>query len=90
MIRIGRGHNLNMRAAVINLCEQKGISDKDYNIISVHLGGGISVGMFDHGRIIDMISDDEGPFSPERSWGLPDLPCRGLLLGMFIQATRKA
>lgn len=71
VIRIGRGHNLNMRAAVINLCEQKGISDKDYNIISVHLGGGISVGMFDHGRIIDMISDDEGPFSPERSGGLP-------------------
>ncbi|MGF6375382.1 butyrate kinase [Clostridiales Family XIII bacterium PM5-7] len=69
--RIGRGHNLNMRAAVMNLCEQKGISDKDYNIISVHLGGGISVGMFDHGTIVDMISDDEGPFSPERAGGLP-------------------
>ena len=69
--RIGRGHNLNMRAAVLNLCEQKGIRDKEHNIISVHLGGGISVGMFEHGRIVDMISDDEGPFSPERSGGLP-------------------
>lgn len=69
--RIGRGHNLNMRAAVMNLCEEKGISDKEHNIISVHLGGGISVGMFDHGTIVDMISDDEGPFSPERAGGLP-------------------
>lgn len=69
--RIGRGHNLNMRAAVMNLCEHKGISDKDHNIISVHLGGGISVGMFEHGTIVDMISDDEGPFSPERAGGLP-------------------
>ena len=71
VFRIGRGHNLNMRAAVLNLCEQKGIDYKDHNIMSVHLGGGISVGMFEHGRLVDMISDDEGPFSPERAGGLP-------------------
>lgn len=69
--RIGRGHNLNMRAAVMNLCEKKKISDKEHNIISVHLGGGISVGLFEKGTIVDMISDDEGPFSPERAGGLP-------------------
>ncbi|MEE0741479.1 MAG: butyrate kinase [Emergencia sp.] len=69
--RYGRGHNLNMRAAVLNLCEQKGIDYKQHNIMSVHLGGGISVGLFAHGTLIDMISDDEGPFSPERSGGLP-------------------
>lgn len=69
--RYGRGHNLNMRAAVLNLCERKGVDYKQKNIMSVHLGGGISVGLFSHGRLIDMISDDEGPFSPERSGGLP-------------------
>lgn len=69
--RYGRGHNLNMRAAVLNLCEQKGIDYKEHNIMSVHLGGGISVGLFDHGTLVDMISDDEGPFSPERAGGLP-------------------
>ena len=71
IFRIGRGHNLNMRAAVLNLCEQKVIDYKDHNILSVHLGGGISVGLFAHGRLVDMISDDEGPFSPERAGGLP-------------------
>ncbi len=71
VFRIGRGHNLNMRAAVLNLCEQKGIDYKEHNIMSVHLGGGISVGMFEHGTLVDMISDDEGPFSPERAGGLP-------------------
>lgn len=69
--RYGRGHNLNMRAAVLNFCEQGGIDYRQHNLISVHLGGGISVGMFDHGVLVDMISDDEGPFSPERSGGLP-------------------
>lgn len=71
IFRIGRGHNLNMRAAVLNMCEQKGIDYKEHNIMSVHLGGGISVGMFEHGTLVDMISDDEGPFSPERAGGLP-------------------
>ncbi len=71
VFRIGRGHNLNMRAAVLNLCEQKGIDYKEHNILSVHLGGGISVGLFEHGKLVDMISDDEGPFSPERAGGLP-------------------
>lgn len=69
--RYGRGHNLNMRAAVLNLCEQKGIDYKEHNIMSVHLGGGISIGLFEHGTLVDMISDDEGPFSPERAGGLP-------------------
>lgn len=71
VFRIGRGHNLNMRAAVLNLCERKGIDYKEHNIISVHLGGGISVGIYEHGRLVDMISDEEGPFSPERAGGLP-------------------
>ena len=31
IFRIGRGHNLNMRAAVLNLCEQKVIDYKDHN-----------------------------------------------------------
>jgi len=69
--RYGRGHNLNMRAAVINFCEQRGLEMNDMNIMSVHMGGGISIGLLSGGRIIDMISDDEGPFSPERSGGLP-------------------
>ncbi len=69
--RVGRGHNLNMRAAVLSLCEEKGVDYREKNIISAHLGGGISIGIFDHGRLADILPDDEGPFSPERAGHLP-------------------
>lgn len=69
--RSGRGHNLNMRGVAIRFCEQMGIDFKKQNIISVHLGGGISVGLISKGKIVDTIADDEGPFSPERAGGLP-------------------
>ncbi|MPN42918.1 putative butyrate kinase 2 [bioreactor metagenome] len=41
------------------------------NLVVTHLGGGITSSLHSHGRIIDMISDDEGAFSPERAGGLP-------------------
>ena len=43
------------------------------NLIIAHLGGGISVGAHRKGRIIDVNNalDGDGPFSPERSGGLP-------------------
>lgn len=71
MQRRGQGHNLNMRAAALKLCEDKGWDYYRKNIIVAHLGGGISLSLHEQGRIVDMISDDEGPFSPERAGGLP-------------------
>ena len=46
------------------------------NIIVAHLGGGISINVHEKGRIVDMVSDDEGPFSPERAGRVP---CRELI-----------
>ena len=42
-------------------------------MIIAHLGGGVSVGAHDHGRVIDVNNalDGDGPFSPERSGSLP-------------------
>lgn len=71
MSRRGQGHNLNMRAAALKLCGQKGWNYFEKNILVAHLGGGISLSLHNNGRIVDMISDDEGPFSPERAGGLP-------------------
>ncbi len=71
MRRIGQGHNLNMRAAAIKYAKQAGQSYTKLNILVAHLGGGITLSLHSNGRIIDMISDDEGPFSPERAGGLP-------------------
>lgn len=71
MSRQGRGHNLNMRAAALSLCDEKGWDYREKNILVAHMGGGITLSLHSNGRIVDMISDDEGAFSPERAGGLP-------------------
>lgn len=69
--RPARGHNLNTRAAALKLCEDKGIDYHKSNIIVAHLGGGITINLQSEGRIIDVVMDEEGPFSPERAGGVP-------------------
>lgn len=71
MERKGMGHNLNMRAAAIRYAKEIGKDYKDITVIVVHMGGGISVSLHTDGRVADIISDEEGPFSPERAGGLP-------------------
>ena len=69
--RKGMGHNLNTRAAAMRYARETGRAYRDITVIVAHLGGGISVNLHHGGRIVDFISDEEGPFSPERSGGLP-------------------
>lgn len=71
MRRPGQGHNLNMRAAALRYASGESKEYKNLNLIVAHLGGGITLSLHRNGRMIDMISDDEGPFSPERAGGLP-------------------
>ncbi len=71
MKRKGMGHNLNMRAAAMKYAKEHEKSYNDISVIVAHLGGGITLSLHHRGRIVDMISDDEGPFSPERAGGLP-------------------
>ena len=70
--RVGQAHNLNMRAAAMKVCAEKNIDYHNSNIVVAHLGGGISLSLHSNGRIIDIVSDDEGPFSPERAGLIPD------------------
>lgn len=69
--RKGMGHNLNTRAAALRYARENGKTYRDVTVIVAHLGGGVSVNLHHNGRIEDFISDEEGPFSPERSGGLP-------------------
>jgi butyrate kinase len=71
MRRESLGHNLNMRATSIRYAKQQGKELSHMNLITAHLGGGITISLFREGRMVDIVSDDEGPFSPERSGGLP-------------------
>lgn len=71
MERKGMGHNLNMRAMAIRYANEQHKNYKDVTVIVAHLGGGISVSLHHEGRIADIMSDEMGPFSPERSGALP-------------------
>ena len=69
--RVALIHNLNMRAAALRLCREKGWNYNEKTLIVSHLGGGISVSLHHNGTIIDMVSDEDGPFAPERAGLLP-------------------
>jgi butyrate kinase len=71
--RISILHALNQKAVARTYAESVSRKYEDLNLILVHMGGGISVGAHRQGRIIDVNNalDGDGPFSPERSGGLP-------------------
>ena len=63
-------HVLNARATSHKYAQAAGRRYEDMNLVVAHLGGGISVSAHSHGRIIDSVSDDAGPFSPDRGGSL--------------------
>lgn len=64
-------HLLNTKMAGITYANSLGQNYKDLNLIVVQLGGGITLGFHDHGRIADWVYDDEGPMSPQRAGAIP-------------------
>jgi butyrate kinase len=71
--RVSIFHALNSKAVSRLYAQSIGKKYEDLNLIVAHLGGGISVGAHRKGRVIDVNNalDGDGPFSPERSGGLP-------------------
>ncbi|MBT9153448.1 MAG: Butyrate kinase 2 [Firmicutes bacterium] len=65
-------HALSMKAVARRAASELDIPYAASRFIVAHLGGGISVGPMVGGRIIDVNNANEmGPFSPERTGGLP-------------------
>ena len=66
-------HALNQKAVAQNHARSVMKKYEEMNLIVVHLGGGITIGVHKNGRVIDVNQglDGEGPFSPERSGTLP-------------------
>ena len=64
-------HVLNSRAMARKYAESLGKRYDDMRLLVAHLGGGISISAHKYGRIVDIISDDSGPFSPERAGSVP-------------------
>lgn len=66
-------HALNQKAVAKRYAKEQGVSYESLNLIVVHMGGGVSVGAHEKGRVIDVFNalDGDGAFSPERAGGVP-------------------
>ncbi|MDR1704825.1 MAG: butyrate kinase [Clostridiales bacterium] len=64
-------HVLNCRAQGIQYAKGIGKRFEDVNLIIAHLGGGVSLGVYEKGQLVDSVADDYHSFSPERSGGVP-------------------
>ncbi len=70
--RSALSHALNIHAAARRAAEELHIPHGSSRFIIAHLGGGISVAPVLGGRIVDVNdASSDGPFSPERTGGLP-------------------
>ncbi len=66
-------HALNQKAVAKRYAKEKGVPYESLNLIVVHMGGGVSVGAHEKGRVIDVFNalDGDGAFSPERAGSVP-------------------
>lgn len=66
-------HALNQKAVARQAAQRLNKKYDEINVIVSHLGGGITVGAHQNGRVIDVNNglDGDGPYSPERSGGVP-------------------
>jgi len=65
-------HTLNIKAVARKVAAKLGRKLDELNLVVAHIGGGISVCPLKKGKIVDTNNAvEEGPFSPERSGGLP-------------------
>uniref|UniRef100_UPI0040577403 butyrate kinase n=1 Tax=Acetatifactor sp. TaxID=1872090 RepID=UPI0040577403 len=66
-------HALNQKAVAKRYAKEIGKPYDSLRLIVVHMGGGVSVGAHENGRIIDVFNalDGDGAFSPERAGAVP-------------------
>jgi butyrate kinase len=66
-------HALNQKSVARQLAAKLNKKYNEVNVIVAHMGGGITVGAHAEGKVIDVNNglDGDGPFSPERSGGVP-------------------
>ncbi len=75
-------HALNQKAVAKRYAKETGKAYDSMNLIVVHMGGGVSVGAHNQGKVIDVFNalDGDGAFSPERAGAVPS----GSVIMMFF------
>ncbi|ALB48406.1 butyrate kinase [Clostridium beijerinckii] len=71
--RKSKFHALNQKAVAKRYGKESGQGYEKLNLVVVHMGGGVSVGAHNHGKVVDVNNalDGDGPFSPERAGSVP-------------------
>ena len=70
--RLCQFHALNHKSIGRKAAAQLGKKYEDVNLIVCHLGGGVTVGAHQHGRVVDVCNvKDEGSMGMDRGGGLP-------------------
>lgn len=66
-------HALNQKAVARRYAKDTGKSYEELNLIITHMGGGVTVGAHQKGKVIDVNNGlhGDGPFSPERAGSVP-------------------
>ena len=73
LLRTPRGHPLNQRAVARRYAADHGTTYEQVNLVVVHMGGGMSVGAHEKGKMVDNVdsSRGEGRMAPTRSGTAP-------------------
>lgn len=69
--RFVTSHCLNSKMVAREAAGKLGKRYEDCDIITAHLGGGITMAFHHGGRMIDTLLDDAGPMSPQRAGRIP-------------------
>lgn len=66
-------HALNQKAVAKRYAREIGKPYESLRLIVVHMGGGVSVGAHEYGKVVDVFNalDGDGAFSPERAGAVP-------------------
>lgn len=66
-------HALNQKAVAKRYAKETGRAYETLRLIVVHMGGGVSVGAHEYGKVVDVFNalDGDGAFSPERAGAVP-------------------
>ena len=71
--RVSIFHALNQKAVAKRYAKEVGKPYESLRLIVVHMGGGVSVGAHEGGKVVDVFNalDGDGAFSPERAGAVP-------------------
>jgi len=71
--RVSIFHALNQKAVAKRYAKECGKDYESLRLVVVHMGGGVSVGAHEYGKVVDVFNalDGDGAFSPERAGAVP-------------------